>query len=567
MGYSLKVLVLGLLSTCLQGVQCDPLKYKMNAPTAVTVPEGLCVIIPCNFTYDPDDASSTSTLYGYWYKEESSDKLPAVATNDGTKSIEDYAQNRFTLSDEVAHGNSLHQRSQKSDGQKYYFRMEKERSAKFSYKTVQPSVNVINLENPEIIFWGDLQAGQPVNITCTAPGSCSLKPPHIFWKFTPRKSTPRSSEMQSNGSQVYISMLDFMPSKTDNGKELTCSVTYGGGASPVSKERTVLLNIRYAPLIQQIQVTHGNDSVKNYTAPSQIVVEKGDSVVLRCMAEGNPPANVTWAKESANLTTDKVLKLSSVKMQDVGEYKCHAQNSEGSDTMSFQLSIAYRPRPCKQKRPHCWRDDSGFQCNCSICSSPMPRIQWLVDGETLEGNTTKGYKQVTTWIEMDVGTSTLRLTGNWDGDHHLVCSGTNAKGEYPIMFFLFSSAESNWSQSTINAVVAVLAVFAIVVLIVAIVLISKKCQRKSMTDLESHKKLRTPHSEISPSGQGFNTIDLNKEAGNYVPKEPEKAEESADIVSNDPEELHYASITFSVPNQMPEPTSEEPQTEYAEIKR
>ncbi|KAH0631407.1 hypothetical protein JD844_005719 [Phrynosoma platyrhinos] len=449
MGHSLEVLVLGLFSTWLlwEGVQCDLSKYTMNAPTAVTVSEGLCVIIPCNFTYDPNDASSTSTLYGYWFMDNSAITSPAVASNDRNKEIEDYAQNRFTLSEEVAQGNCslIINNAEKNDGRKYYFRMEKGSKAKFTYRNiVQPLVNVIQLENPEIMFGGDLRAKHPVNITCTAPGSCSLKPPHIFWKDTPKVVTPRTSEMQSNGSQVYISMFDFIPSRKDNGKELTCSVIYGEGASPVSKKKTVLLNIKYPPQEQKIdvEVTKGNGSLKSYTESSQIVLEKGVSVVLRCLAEGNPQPKMTWAKESVNLTEDNELKLSSVKMQDMGEYRCNAQNSEGSSTLGVHLTIAYRPRLCKQKSSHCWRDDSGFQCNCSICSSPMPRIQWLVDGEPLEGNTTKGNKQVTTWIEKDVGTSTLRLTGNWDGDHHLVCNGTNAKGEFPMMFFLFSSGMS-----------------------------------------------------------------------------------------------------------------------------
>ncbi|KAH0631411.1 hypothetical protein JD844_005727 [Phrynosoma platyrhinos] len=202
------------------------------------------------------------------------------------------------------------------------------------------------LENPEIMFWGDLQAEHPVNITCTAPGSCSLKPPHIFWKETPKEVAGRTSEMQSNGSQVYISMFDFIPSRTDNGKELTCSVIYGEGASSVSKEKTVLLNIRYPPLTPRIdvEVTHGNDSLINFTDISQTVVDKGDSVTLHCKAEGNPFPSVTWVKQSqslgtSHLTNDSELTLANVEMQDAGTYKCQAWNSDGSAYKTLELSI------------------------------------------------------------------------------------------------------------------------------------------------------------------------------------------------------------------------------------
>uniref|UniRef100_A0A8D2J799 Ig-like domain-containing protein n=1 Tax=Varanus komodoensis TaxID=61221 RepID=A0A8D2J799_VARKO len=88
------------------------------------------------------------------------------------------------------------------------------------------------------------------------------------------------------------------------------------------------------------------------------------------------------------------------------------------------------------------RHGTGFQCNCSLCASPSPKIKWQVDGETLEGNTTKGPLEVTTWTKEEVATSTLHFTGLWNGKQRITCLGSNLKGELPVMFFLFRSGMS-----------------------------------------------------------------------------------------------------------------------------
>ncbi|KAJ7304072.1 hypothetical protein JRQ81_011594 [Phrynocephalus forsythii] len=253
MSRSIEIWMLGLVSAALlwEGLQCDRTEYRINVPIMVSVQEGLCVTIPCKFTYDTNDSSTDSPLYGYWYREGEYMADAAVATNDNLKRIEEDAQGRFHLSEEVGRGNCslIISDARGTDQKNYYFRMEKEPGAKFTYINYphrQPFVNVTKLENPKIQMPGKLQEGHQVNITCTAPESCSWKRPHISWKGRPVHLRPGIPAAQANNFKDHISVLNFVPSAADDGQELTSLVTYGEGLNPLHRHETVLLNVNWS---------------------------------------------------------------------------------------------------------------------------------------------------------------------------------------------------------------------------------------------------------------------------------------------------------------------------------
>uniref|UniRef100_A0A803SYK0 Ig-like domain-containing protein n=1 Tax=Anolis carolinensis TaxID=28377 RepID=A0A803SYK0_ANOCA len=346
MGYPLEILVFGLLSTgpLWAGVQCDINLYKLYVQPA-TVQEGLCVFIPCNFTYDPNDASSTATLYGYWFKGGCFNSPPLVATNKPGETIAENAQNRFILSEEVEQGNCslVINDVQNNDDGDYCFRMEKEPKAKWSFKEIL-KVTVKELEDPVIHFSRNLQANHHVNITCIVPRSCYLKPPRISCKTMAGNFTLRASEEQSSDSHVH-SVFDFTPSVADNKQNLTCAVTYGN--TSIYKETTVLLNVKYPPQTPVIssELRRPNKSSENETDVSQIIVEKGDTVILYCKAVGNPSANVTWLNRTNNIIGDNELVFSKVTAQDEGDYTCLANNSEGTNNKTFRLLLKSSDKP------------------------------------------------------------------------------------------------------------------------------------------------------------------------------------------------------------------------------
>lgn len=75
----------------------------------------------------------------------------------------------------------------------------------------------------------------------------------------------------------------------------------------------------------------------------KIDLEEGiDSLVLRCQADANPPANIVWrrAGRSEIASLQESLQLRPVGRRDAGLYTCQAQNSVGtSEALSVQLDV------------------------------------------------------------------------------------------------------------------------------------------------------------------------------------------------------------------------------------
>ncbi|XP_025025934.1 sialic acid-binding Ig-like lectin 6, partial [Python bivittatus] len=326
---------------------------------------------------------------------------------------------------------------------------------------------------PEIQILGKLRVGHPANITCATFRSCSWQPPKFTWKAF---SKNLNFHLWLNGSQVYSSVLDFLPSVADHNRNLTCKVTYRNGSSSVSKEKTVQLDVNFPPQTPVISVARlrPNENLRNFTKASRIMIEKGDSIVLRCKVKGNPLPNVTWVKGSQILGTplqpSNALNLSDMKEEDAGEYQCQAANTEGSAEASFEVSMA--------------PEDKN---NCLL-----------------------------------------------------------------------------------SMVTGALFMLAVVILITGVILVSKRClrKRKTVTNSETEPKdSALALGKTSPNLKNPSTLDLAVWQMDRISLKPESAEESAGRNPRDPEELYYATLTFNAPNPIPDATSKEIQTDYAEIRR
>uniref|UniRef100_A0A8D2JBX3 Ig-like domain-containing protein n=1 Tax=Varanus komodoensis TaxID=61221 RepID=A0A8D2JBX3_VARKO len=184
----------------------------MTAPPAVSVPLGLCVIIPCNFTYEQRHADRDAPLYGYWFEAESVYTGAPVATNNPRKTVQSYTRNRFTLSEHLDQGDcSLTiKNARKTDRKQYIFRVEREPRAKFTYSRIRHAPCSLHVTHgPEIQIPRELRAGQPVNITCTAPASCPPMSPNMTWEGISEASTSGISAMLPSGSDIYRTVLCF----------------------------------------------------------------------------------------------------------------------------------------------------------------------------------------------------------------------------------------------------------------------------------------------------------------------------------------------------------------------
>uniref|UniRef100_A0A8D0LAR5 Ig-like domain-containing protein n=1 Tax=Sphenodon punctatus TaxID=8508 RepID=A0A8D0LAR5_SPHPU len=233
------------------------------------------------------------------------------------------------------------------------------------------------LEVPEL-----LRAGQPVNITCTAPGRCVEPRPTFTWTEGLGYTESLPGQPFGDGSWIYSSVMRFTPSREDQNKTLTCNVTYPNG---IFTERAVLLSVNYRPQMLKISgnlTSSQTGALQPFTNRSQLMAQEGDSLTLLCTVDSNPPASLSWVREPGNLSLSlgNRLELLNVTSKDRGEYRCRAQNTEGSTEMTFQLIVQDSPRLGTKSNSTCWSEDNGLRCTCFLCSHPPPQIQWQVDG-------------------------------------------------------------------------------------------------------------------------------------------------------------------------------------------
>ncbi|XP_032255539.1 sialic acid-binding Ig-like lectin 14 [Phoca vitulina] len=121
-------------------LQEDP-GFELRVQELVTVQEGLCVHVPCSFSYPWSSWPSREKPYMYWFR--SGDNRYPVATNDRTKMVKIEAQGRFHLIGNPWDNNcSLRiTEARRSDQGVYKFRMERD-YVRYSYKDKKLTVQV-----------------------------------------------------------------------------------------------------------------------------------------------------------------------------------------------------------------------------------------------------------------------------------------------------------------------------------------------------------------------------------------------------------------------------------------
>ncbi|XP_077649454.1 myeloid cell surface antigen CD33-like [Urocitellus parryii] len=232
----------------------DP-EHSVDVPESVMVQEGLCVLVPCNFSYR---SSETGKVSVYWFHAgDNTHHGCPVATNNSTRRVQEETQGRFHLLGDPGTNNcSLSIRDAKrSDSGCYLFRVEKGRF-RWNYYNKKVFVHVTALTHtPDILIPGTLESGRPSNLTCSVPWACEQgTPPTFSWEG------PSVSSLGPN--IIHSSVLTLTPRPQDHGTNLTCQVKFP--AAGVTTERTIQLNVtwRSGPMAQVVLVAIGELTVK-----------------------------------------------------------------------------------------------------------------------------------------------------------------------------------------------------------------------------------------------------------------------------------------------------------------
>uniref|UniRef100_H0XYP6 Ig-like domain-containing protein n=1 Tax=Otolemur garnettii TaxID=30611 RepID=H0XYP6_OTOGA len=328
--YMLLLLLLALLWGTVGGQQQrGHLKgYTLEVQREVTVQEGLCVHVPCSFSYPSE--GWTDPVSGYWFRDGANTIHDApVATNNKTRQVQEETRGRFDLLGVPETSNcSLSIRNAKwSDRGLYFFRVETGQNIKWNYIHNKFSLRVTAL-TPNILLPGTLEYGYPKNLTCSVPWTCEKG-------FSPQISWAGPSVDPQEPTTGHLSVLTLIPQLEHHGTNLTCQVTLPEAG--VTGIKTIHLNNLTVTVL-----------LRNSTVPmalgngSSLSVLEGQRLHLTCAADSNPPARLSWTWGSLTLCPSQssspgVLELPHVHLKDEGEFTCRVQNALGSQHISLSL--------------------------------------------------------------------------------------------------------------------------------------------------------------------------------------------------------------------------------------
>ncbi|KAK0086036.1 hypothetical protein PV325_004017 [Microctonus aethiopoides] len=120
-------------------------------------------------------------------------------------------------------------------------------------------------------------------------------------------------------------------------------------------------------------------------------IRTGETIVLSCISQGNPPPMYLWFRESvtgtdAIVNSERiharagVLIIQSARTEDAGRYVCHVNNTAGSERVELEVTIinSLSIHLAPQQVTIDLGKDAKFQC--AVTGQPTPTISWAKDG-------------------------------------------------------------------------------------------------------------------------------------------------------------------------------------------
>nr|XP_051692578.1 sialic acid-binding Ig-like lectin 5 isoform X3 [Oryctolagus cuniculus] len=537
--------------------------YELQVQRSVTVQEGLCVSVPCSFSYPKPFWGSSSQVYIFWFRDGDHNYIDdPVATNHPQRPVKTEAQGRFHISSDLRTPNcSLSIRdARRGDSGSYFFRVETGGDVRYTYAETKLHLHVTALtEKPHVHVPASLESGCPTQLTCSLPGSCPGGRPLSFsWAGEALGSRdPRT---------LRSPLLTFTPRPQDHDTSLTCRVNLQGAR--VTTERTVQLNVSYAVQNLTVRAFLGNSTGSQILkSGSTLSIMEGLALRLLCQVDSNSCANLSWfqgspAENAIPISTNNSLELPQVQPEHEGLFTCLAQNPLGSLQGSVNLSVYY---PAQLFGPSCSWEAGGLRCSCSSRARPAPSLRWRLGERLLAGNSSGNSSHasftVTSSSAGPWANSSLSLHGELGSDLRLSCEARNVHRTHNVTFLLLPG-KAAWEGGVVSTALAGAGAIALLGLCLCLLVLGivKICRKPAAG--------RPEGAEDEDPVMGSVTWDSRQKAPK--PDGPQEQDSPADAapLPQQPQELHYASLSFhGMKPREPQEQEATRATEYSEIKK
>ncbi|XP_036920455.1 sialic acid-binding Ig-like lectin 10 [Sturnira hondurensis] len=380
----------------------DP-RFSLAVQGVVTVPVGLCVLVPCSFSHPREGWDNKTPAHGYWFTEGTDTTYGRpVATNNLSRLVASGSEDRFSLvGNPQEYSCTLKIKDpRKEDSKWYHFRIERGKSVRYNFLNYKFYLNVTaRTQKPTVYVPKTLEPGHQVTAICVFDLDFQqCQAPTFSWMGAALSShhisltTPR------------VSVLTFTPSSEDHDASLTCQVHFP--REHVSFENSVQLNVAYPPKVPVISIFQDDRSVLMLEGDSQpLKVQKGQFLRLLCEAHSSPPATLSWALEDRVLSWSHLsgsgslqLVLPKVRPEDAGSYTCRGENRLGFQSRMLNLSVQYAPENLTVMVSRAdgtvlenlrngaslpILEGESLRLLCVAHSNPAARLSWARDGELL----------------------------------------------------------------------------------------------------------------------------------------------------------------------------------------
>ncbi|KAJ8360629.1 hypothetical protein SKAU_G00171540 [Synaphobranchus kaupii] len=248
-----------------------------------------------------------------------------------------------------------------------------------------------------------VKMGEPINLECKATGEPR---PSVSWH---RLDTTRKTMLNSPIPMESNAVMQVLVARPEDSGTYSCTAQNSEG----SAEMKVEVMVQGGALVR---------SVPRATVPEPLmVVVEGQTVTLRCDAQGHPTPTITWSKLHAPLpwkhqVISNSLVLPSIGRQDSGEYVCNATNNMGTAEVTVMLEVETPPYATSLPDDLSVRVGEVIRLQCLAHGTPPLRFEW-----------TKVDNSMPTKAEMQAGNLQINLATEGDAGTYR-CKATNKVG-------------------------------------------------------------------------------------------------------------------------------------------